>query len=136
MFKRKIDEIFKELPNVFGIVYAFYLQGISMTVETMATHYKEITNIHKGESIHWIKIHVIMGVHHIPLFGEIVSRQGRKPDLRKLKIITHIPPLKLNVELKTFLCIPNYLSKFSPSDTEVCKPLRWITYVNTEWTME
>ena len=42
-------------------------------------------------------------------------------------------PLKLERELQTFLCIINYLGKFSPNRAKVCELLRSLTLVELEW---
>ena len=60
----------------------------------------------------------------VPFFGEIISRQGMRPDMRKLKALTDLPPPKSKKELQVFLGILNYLRKFSPITAEVYKPLR------------
>ena len=44
-------------------------------------------------------------------------------------------PPKSKKELQAFQGIMNYLSNFSPTMTEVCKPLYRLTFMNTEWTL-
>ena len=41
MFQRKIDEIFKELPIVFGIADDCLVVGMIEMEETVTTHYEE-----------------------------------------------------------------------------------------------
>ena len=66
----------------------------------------------------------------LTFFGEIISRQGMRPDPRKLKAVTHMPAPN---ELQAYLDVLNYLSKFSPVAAEVCKSLRQFTLIKTEY---
>ena len=69
-----------------------------------------------------------------PIFGEIISRHGVKPDLHKLKMLTEMPPPKTKKEFQSLLGIVNYLSKFSFSTVNVCESLRQLTWSKTERT--
>ena len=57
----------------------------------------------------------------MPLFGEVVSRDGMQPDPRKISTLTEMPTPKNKEELEAFLGIINYLRKFSPDTVEVCE---------------
>ena len=70
----------------------------------------------------------------IPFFGEVVSREGIQPNLQKIRALTEMPVPKNKRELQAFLAIMNYLAKFSPGMSEVCKPLRKLTSSKTTWT--
>ena len=54
------------------------------------------------------------------------------PDLRKLKALTDMPPLKSKRNLYAFLGILSYLSKFCPITDAVCKALRQLAAVKTK----
>ena len=49
---------------------------------------------------------------------------------------SEMPAPKSKKELKAFLGIINYLSKFSPDTSEVCKPLRKLTSSKAMWTWD
>ena len=66
-------------------------------------------------------------------FGQITSRDGVKPDPRKLKTLPEMCH-KHKKELQAFLGIINYPSKFSPSTVEICNSLRQLTLAKAEWT--
>ena len=71
----------------------------------------------------------------VPFFGRIISRNSVKPDHGKLKSMIEIPPPKKpQKDLHVFLGIINSLSKFPPSTADICKALRQLTSVKTEWT--
>ena len=48
----------------------------------------------------------------VPFFSKIISRQGVRPDLTKLKALTDMPPLKSKKEFEAFLGVLNYFAKF------------------------
>ena len=70
----------------------------------------------------------------IPFFGEVMSREGVQPDPQKIRPLTQMPVPKNKKELQAFLGIINYLSKFSPDTSVVCKPLRKLPLSKTTWT--
>ena len=71
----------------------------------------------------------------LPFSGEVVSRQRVSPDLRKIQVLTDMPPPKSRKELQSFLGILNYLSNFSQVTVEVCEPLQKLTSVKAGWML-
>ena len=51
------------------------------------------------------------------------TTQGHKPSNTKVKAITEMPKPENLKDLQTFLCMVQYLSKFSPQIAELAKPL-------------
>ena len=123
-FQRKIDEISKELTNVFGIADSNGADYDRTLCTVFQICRKEILKLNN----------IISGVHLFPFFGKGISRQGVRTDLRKLKALTDMPHLKSKNQLQRFLGIMNYVSKFSPATAEVCESLWWLISVNKEWT--
>ena len=70
----------------------------------------------------------------IPFFGEVVSRQGIQPDPQKVRAQTEMPAPQNKKELQALLGVINYLNKFSPGTSELCKLLRKLTSSKTTWT--
>ena len=110
MSQRKIDEIFKDLPNVFGI-----------TDDVWVVHSNRVGKDH-DDALHG-NLQVCTQVNlklnkdkchfrctKVLFFGKIISRNGAKPDPLKLKAMTEMPPPKIKTELQAFLGIINYLS--------------------------
>ena len=134
MFQHKIDEIFKNLPNVFDIADDILVVGYD-------------TDGKDHEEMLWQVIQVCRQVNlklkkkdkcffrctSLPFFGEVMSRYGVQPDPQKLKALTDMPPPKTKKEFQTFLSTINYLGKFSPSMAEVCESLRKLTSAKTKW---
>ena len=116
MFQHKINKIFKNLPNVFGIADAILVVGHDIDGKDYNEMLQQVLQICRGRwtlKLNKDKCHFRFT--SVPFFGEVISRQGVKPDQWKLKVLTHMLPPKTKKELQAFLSIINYLGKFSPS---------------------
>ena len=60
----------------------------------------------------------------IPFFREVISWSGMSPNPKKVQVLVVMPPPKCKKELQLFLGIANYLSRFSLTIAEICKPRR------------
>ena len=134
MFQQKIDNIFNDIPNVFGIADDILLMGYD---KDGADHDEAVYNVMRqcqdvNLKLNEEKCH--FRCTSIPFFGEVVLRQGVQPDLWKIKALTEMPAPKNKKELQAFLGIINYLGKFSPGTAEVCKPLCKVTSCKSMWT--
>ena len=69
----------------------------------------------------------------ILFFSKVASREGIQPDPQKIRALTKMPAPQNKKELQAFLGIINYLSKFSPDMSEVCKPLRKLMSSKAMW---
>ena len=67
----------------------------------------------------------------IPFFGHIISRDGIKPDPRKMDAIKTMVTPTLKLELQSFLGLCNYLVVYVPSLSSILQPLRELTKKNT-----
>ena len=108
VFQRKIDEIFNDIPNVFGIADDILVIGYN---KDRADHDEAVYSVLRqcqdvNLKLNKDKCH--FRCTSIPFFGEVVSREGVQPDPQKVK---------------AFLDIIIYLGKFSPGTAVVCKPL-------------
>ena len=114
MFQCKIDKIFSDMPNVFGIADDILVVGY---VENGADHdaaahkvlqrYEEVNLKLNKEKCHF-------RCTSIPFFGEVILRKGAQPDPQKIKTLTDMPVQNNKKELQAFLSIINYPGKFSP----------------------
>ena len=124
MFQHKIDEIFKDMPNVFEIaddilVIEYDKNGTNHDVAVYnVLRQCEDVNLKLNKD----KYHFRCA--SIPFFGKVVSREGIQPDTQKIRALSKMPAPKNKRELQAFLGKINYLGKFSPAMSEVCKPLR------------
>lgn len=63
-----------------------------------------------------------------------MSAKGIQPDPGKTKAIQEAPPPANVAELRSFLGVCGYLSKFIPNYAELVEPLRRLTRQSTKWT--
>ena len=74
------------------------------------------------------------GLTKIRVLGHIVSKRGIEPDPIKIKAIQEAP-IPTNVsDLKSFLGICGYMSKFIPNYANLVEPLRRLTRKDVKWT--
>ena len=69
----------------------------------------------------------------ISYIGHILSKEGLKPDPKKVQAITEMKPPQSKEELQWFLGIVTYLAKFIPNFFQVSTPLRQLLEKETEW---
>ena len=72
-------------------------------------------------------------MHLSPIFGDVISGHGMKPDPQKLKALMEMSS-KTEKVLHAFLGIINYFSKFSPSTADISESLKKLTSARMEWT--
>ena len=134
MFQCKIDEIFNDMPNLFGIADDILVIGYN---KDGADHDEAVYHVLKwcqNVNLKLNKDKCYFRCASIPFFDEVVSREGVQAYLQKIRALTKMLAPKNKRELQSFLGIVNYLSKFSPRTVEVCKPLRKLISSRTTWT--
>ena len=126
-FQRKINKIFNDIPNVYGIADDILVIGYN---KDGADHNKAVYNVLSQCSYVNLKLNkdkCHFRCTSIPFFGEAVCRQGVQPDPQMVRALTEILAPKDKRELQSFLGIINYLGKFFPGTAEVCDPLQKLT---------
>ena len=132
VFQRKIEEIFWKLPNVSGIADDILDECYDDNEREYNSLLWSILLIHREESLksnkdrcHFRSSSVPFWWNHFQTWCETRSKKSQTIDK---------DPLKHKKELQAFHGIINYLSKFSPSTTELCDSLWWLTFIKAEWT--
>ena len=133
MFQHKIDEIFNDMPNVFGIVDDILVIGYDKGGTDHDEAVYKVLRQCQDVNLKLNKDICHFRCTSIPFFSEVVSREGIQLDPQKIRGLTKMPAPKNKKELQAFLGIINYLSKFSPDKLEVCKPLRKLTSSKAMW---
>ena len=136
MFQCKIDEIFSDVQNIFGITDDILVIGYN---EGGADHDAAICKVlQQCEEVNFElnkeKCH--FRCTSIPFFGEVISGKGVQPDPQKIKVLTDMPTPKSKKELQAFLGIISYLKIFSPGSTNLCDPLHKLTSSKVPWTWD
>ena len=123
MLQHKIDKIFSDMENIFGITDKILVIGYD---ENGADHNEAVHKVLrwcKEVNLKLNKDKCHFRCTSIPFFGKVVSRKGFQPDPQKIKVLSDMPASKNKKELQAFLGIINYLGKFSPGTADVCDPL-------------
>ena len=137
MFQCKIDEIFNDMPNVFGIADNILVIGCDKDeTDHDKAVYKVVYKVLKwcqdvNLKLNKEKCH--FRCTSIPFFGEVVSRHGVQPNPQKVRALTEMPVPKNKKELQAFLGLINYLNKFSPGMLEACEQLRKLMSSKATW---
>ena len=127
MFQCKFDDIFNDMPNVFGIADNILVIGYDKDGTDHNEAVYKVLRWYQDVNLKLNKDKCHFRCTSIPFFSEVVSREGIQLDLQKIRTLTEMLAPKNKKELQAFLGIINYLSKFSPDMSEVCKPLRKLT---------
>ena len=133
MFQCKIDEIFNDMPNVFGIADDILAIGYNddgtdhdAMVYKVLQRCKEVNLKLNKEKCHF-------RCTSIPFFGEVIFRRGVQSDLQKIKALMDRPTPNNKKELQAFLGIVNYLSICSPGTADICDPLHKLMLSKATW---
>ena len=133
MFQHKIDKIFNDMPNVFGIAHNILVIGYNKDGAEHEEAVYDVLRQCQDVNLKLNKEKCHFRCTSIPFFGKVVLR-GVQPDPQKVKALNEMPVPKNKKELEAFLGIINYLDKFSPGTAEVCKPLCKLTSCKITWT--
>ena len=127
VFQQKLDSIVLNLENV--MIIADVIMVIDYQ-EYEWDHDKACTQLLETAKKNNIKLNlkkIQYKQKEVEFFGETYMTQGCKPSNTKVKAITEMPqPMNLK-DLRTFLGIVQYLSKFSSRIAELAEPLRDLT---------
>ena len=66
-------------------------------------------------------------VPEVNVFGHIISGNGIRPDDAKIKAVNQAPPPKTCSEVRSFLGLTNYCSRYIPNYSTITYPLRQLT---------
>ena len=134
MFQHKIDKIFSDMPNVFGIMDDILVIDYN---DNRADHDAAVHKVLWGceeVSLKLNKEKCHFRCTSISLFGELISREGVQLDPQKIKALPEMPVPNNKKEIQAFLGIINYLGKFCPGTADVCDPLCKLTSSKVTWT--
>ena len=108
IFQRKIYEIYKDLPNIFGIADDILVVGHDVdskdhddTIQRVLQTCRQVNVKLNKEKCHFRCTLVLF-------FAEVISRHGVKPDPQKLKALMERPLPKTKKEPQAFLGIINF----------------------------
>ena len=134
LFQCKTDEIFSDMPNIFGIVDDISVTGYDgdgtdhdAMVHKVLQRCEEVNLKLNKEKCHF-------KLTSISFFGEVILRRGLQQDPQKTKALLDMPAPNNKKELQALLGIINYLSKISSGTADICDPLCKLTLSKVTWT--
>ena len=69
----------------------------------------------------------------ISYIGQVLSKEGLKPDPQKVRAITEMNRPQNKEELQRFLGMVTYVAKFIPNFSQISTPLRQLLEKETDW---
>ena len=77
-----------------------------------------------------------INIPNVPFFGQVLTKEGLRPDPHKVDVIKQWPTSSNVTELQSFLGSVNYLCKFIPYLSDLRQPLQGLLKSNSEfiWT--
>ena len=133
MFQRKIDRLFSDIPNVLGIADDILIASFEADGKQHDASLEKVLWRCIQANLKLNREKCLFRQTCISFLHEVISRHSMNPDMANVKALADMPPPKTKRQLKSFLDIVTYLSKFSPITAAICKPLRRLTSVNAAW---
>ena len=127
MFQHKIDKIFSDMQNIFGIMEDISVIEYDNNDAGHDAVVHKVLQICEEVNLKLNKEICNFRCTSIPFFGEVILRSGVQPDPKRIKTLTDITAPNNKKELQTFLGIFNYLGKFSQGTDDKCDPLCKLT---------
>ena len=124
-FHKVINQIIRDVPNCENISDNIWLWS-----KNMDDHIKQLDQLLETLQNNSITLKLrkcSFGVREINVFGHIVSGQGIRPDDNKIEAVTKAPRPKCASEVRSFLRLTNYCSRYVPDYSSATYPLRQLT---------
>ena len=127
-FHEKIHELLREIPKCENISDNIWLW--SKDLPTHLTHLEKLLITLQANGLTLKLPKCSFAQPEINVFGHIVSANGIRPDPKKIDAITQAPHPKCASEVRSFLGLTNYCSRYIPNYSTITQPLRELTKSN------
>ena len=94
MFQCKMDEIFNDMPNIFGIVDNILVIGYNKDGADHDAAVHKVLRWCREVNLKLNKAMCHFRCTSLPFFGEVILREGIQPDPQKIKVLTDMPAPK------------------------------------------
>ena len=132
IFQRSMETLLRDLPGLF-----VYLDDILITGSTLAEHLANLEGVLKRLSEAGLRLNkekCAFFLEQIEYLGHTIDAQGVHPTGEKIKAIKNAPQPKNVTELRSFLGILNYYSRFLPTLSAKMAPLYSLLRKTTSWS--
>ena len=133
IFQRKLDEVYRGIPNVMGIADDIIVCGSSEQ-----EHDKAFTEMLKATRTHNVSLDsekLQFKQSQVDFYGHTLTEKGIQPAKEKLEAIRNIKVPSNIKELQTILGMVTYLNRYSSKLANLTSPLRELTkkHVHFRW---
>ena len=125
IFQRRLDEVYKDIPNVMGIADDIVVCG-----STESEHDQAFCEMLKATRKHNVSLNsekLQFKQAQVDFYGHILSENGIQPAREKLETIRNIKTPSNIKELQTTLGMVTYLNRYSTKLADLTSPLRELT---------
>ena len=122
MFQRKLDDIYRDIPNVTGIADDILVYGA--TQEEHDTALRRMLEATKENNVSLNSEKLQFRKTSVEFYGHTLTSEGIKPATEKLDTIKNLKTPSNSKELHTILGMITYLNRYSPKLAELTAPLR------------
>ena len=134
IFQRKLDEVYKDIPNVTGIADDILVVGESQEEHDEA--FIKMLDASRANNIGLNSDKLQFKQKCVEFYGHTFSEYGTQPAAKKIKAIQDIKPPSNLKELLTILGMLNYLNRYSVRLADLTAPLRELTKKGTHFSWE
>lgn len=134
IFQRKLDEVYKDIPNVNGIADDIIIAG-----STQQEHDQAFLNMLEATRKNNVSLNsdkLQFKQQSVNFYGHTLTSEGIKPSANKLEAIRNIQTPNDAKELLSILGMITYLNRYSTKLAELTAPLRELTKKNTHFRWE
>ena len=131
IFQKTMSEMFQDIEGVEVVVDDLLIWG-----ESDEQHDKRLIQVLERARKRNLKLNKSkcqIKKDAITYIGHILSKDGLKPDPKKIEAIVDMPCPQSREDLQRFLGMLTYLGKFIPNLSHIASPLRTLLEKNVEW---
>ena len=134
VFQRKLDEIYRGIPNVAGIADDIIITG--STKEEHDQAFLNMLNATRKNNVSLNSDKLQFKKQSVNFYGHTITQEGIKPSSDKLEMIKNIQTPTDAKELLSILGMITYLNRYSAKLAQLTAPLRELTKKNTHFKWE
>ena len=133
IFQRKLDEVYRGIPNVMGIADDIVVCG-----STQSEHDQAFCEMLKATRKHNVSLNsekLQFKQAQVDFYGHVLTENGIQPAIEKLEAIHNMKSPSNMGELQTILGMVTYLNRFSTKLADLTSPLRELIkkHVHFSW---
>ena len=131
VFQKRMDRVFGELPGVHVIV-----DDILVTGSTIEEHDKRLHStlmIARENGVKFDPKKIQKCSTEVKFFGELITKDGLKPDPSKVAVVKNMKTPQSRKELKSQLGMFTYLAQYSPHLSDKTAILRELVKKDNQW---